>query len=81
MLIPPVEAAAFQPPTLHAEPRLSLLQPRDGLSGVALLSMGKGGFLDTGLGTGPIPPTNPGRLTDQGGVPIRTIIEPERFRR
>ncbi len=62
---------------LKAVARLKYKYGRGGLSGVALLSMGKGGFLDTGLGTGPIPPTNPGRLTDKGGVPIRTIIEPE----
>jgi hypothetical protein len=55
--------------------RLKYQHGRGGLSGVALL--GKGGFLDTGLGTGPIPPTNPGRITDKGGVPVKTVIEPE----
>ncbi len=44
-------------------------------SGVALLSLD--GFLDTGLGTGSIPPTNPGRITDKGGVPVRTVVAPE----
>ena len=34
---------------------------KGGLSGVALL--GKGGYLDTGLGTGPIQATDPGRIT------------------
>ncbi|HXN85587.1 MAG TPA: hypothetical protein VN867_05925 [Candidatus Binataceae bacterium] len=56
--------------------RLKFQYGKGGLaSGVALLSMD--GFLDTGLGTGKIPPPDPGRLTDKGGVPIRTIIEPE----
>jgi hypothetical protein len=57
--------------------RLKYKYGKGGLAGVGLLSMGKGGFLDTGLGTGPIPPTNPGWLNDAPGVPIRTIVEPE----
>ena len=56
--------------------RLKYKYGKGGLaSGVALLSMD--GFLDTGLGTGPIPATNPGKITAKGGVGIRVVVEPE----
>jgi hypothetical protein len=48
---------------------------KGGLAGVALFSEEKTN--PYGVKIGPIPPTNPGALTDTGGVPIRTVIEPE----
>ena len=48
---------------------------KGGLSGVALFSEEKTN--PYGVKIAPIPPTNPGRITDTGGAPIRTVIEPE----
>ncbi|MGA8643880.1 hypothetical protein [Candidatus Binatus sp.] len=55
--------------------RLKYKHGKGGLAGVALL--GKGGYLGTGLGTGPIPPTDAGWLNDEPGVPIRDVREKE----
>ena len=46
-----------------------------GFSGVALFSDERSN--PYGVKIAPIPPTNPGALTDTGGVPIRTVVEPE----
>ena len=49
---------------------------KGGLAGVAL-------FADDGRASSPFPPagkfkpTNPGKITDDGGVPVRTVVEPE----
>jgi hypothetical protein len=48
---------------------------KGGLCGIALFSEEKTN--PYGAKISPIPPTNPGRLNDKPGAPIRTIIEPE----